>query len=95
MSSESRKKAGVNISKTKQQNKEKYSGENHARYGMERTPAEKFSISNGTKEAMKDPVLKLHLSTKAKLRCTPEWKALRSEESQRKVCTYKLSQRND
>jgi hypothetical protein len=86
MSPESRKKAGINGSETKKENREKYIGSNNHCYGIERTSEHKKNISEGTKKAMSDPTLIKHLSKKAKQRCTPEWRKNKSENNKLKVC---------
>lgn len=89
MSKESRKKAGEKNSKTRKENREKYIKENSLLYNKSRNEKDKASIAIATKEAMNDPILKEHLSQKAKLRCTPEWRAKKSEENKYRICCIK------
>jgi len=85
-SKDSRKVAGEKNSKTRKENREKYIGKNSPRYGIKRSEADKISISEGTRKAMDNPALSEHLSKKAKLRCTPEWRQQRAEDNKRRVC---------
>jgi hypothetical protein len=86
---ESRQAAGKSNSKTRKENREKYIGENSPLFGINRTEEDKTSIAIGTKEAMDDPALREHLSEKAKLRCTPEWRAKKAEENKYRICCIK------
>lgn len=86
---ESRQTAGKSNSKTRKENREKYIGENSPLFGINRTEEDKISIAISTKEAMDDPALREHLSEKAKLRCTPEWRAKKAEENKYRICCIK------
>lgn len=88
-SSESRKLAAANNSKTRKENREKYIGESSPLYGLKRDNEDIASISSGTKRAMSDSKLREHLSNKAKLRCTPEWKAKIAEQNKYKISCIK------
>ena len=89
---ESRKSAGLSNSKTRKDNFEKYSGKNSPLYGIKRGDEVIKAISIGTKLAMNNPELRAHLSNKAKLRCTSEWKAKIAEQNKYKICCIRCKQ---